>query len=110
MIKSHQNDSMYYVTYNKKDNELTKDINNCSKRSEGGISSQVSSIPSLQDQSFRSLFCIIIIKLTNNKSQRKYSISIATHTAKSSSKRGVCLTAGTGLDVSHSSRHKLPII
>ena len=36
--------------------------------------------------------------------------TIATHTAKSSSNKGVCLTAGTGFDVSHSSSHKLPII
>jgi|AraCvinosormetaG_1042628.scaffolds.fasta_scaffold03372_4 hypothetical protein len=34
--------------------------------------------------------------------------AIETYTAKSSSKRGACLTAGSGLAVSHSSRHKLP--
>lgn len=33
---------------------------------------------------------------------------IPTHTAKSSSKSGACLTAGNGLAVSHSSRHKFP--
>lgn len=34
--------------------------------------------------------------------------AIETYTAKSSSNRGACLTAGSGLAVSHSSRHKLP--
>ena len=33
---------------------------------------------------------------------------IDTYTAKSSSKSGVCLIAGSGLAVSHSCRHKLP--
>jgi hypothetical protein len=40
----------------------------------------------------------------------KSAIVLPTYTAKSSSKRGTCLTAGTGLDVSQNSRQRLPSV
>lgn len=50
------------------------------------------------------MFPFFFSKTIKKKKYQKNS----THTAKSSSKSGVCLTAGNGLAVSHSSRHKLP--
>lgn len=83
-------------------------MNSCSKSSEGWMSSKAFKMPSLQmnvkSHSNETTWRIQFIVMP------KWLFDIQSYTAKSSSYRGACLTAGTGLAASHNSRHKLPAI
>lgn len=90
---------------------LTVETNSCLKRSEGEMFSNTFKMLSLEKKNIStqgSVKWIFLFWFFFSQVRIKSSTRIPTHTAKSSSKSGACLTAGNGLAVSHSSRHKFP--